>query len=101
MDELERALQELATWDRVLRASVPEEHKGCESPVGAVQSYICALERRPERVVLPDPRQSLESFMLSQADDDACFDGPYASGHRNVALFYWTAAINAVGELNK
>lgn len=31
--------------DRILRASVPERHKGCASPIGAVQSYIAELEQ--------------------------------------------------------
>lgn len=31
--------------DRVLRASVPDRHKGATSPIGAAQSYIAELER--------------------------------------------------------
>lgn len=34
--------------DRILRSSVPERHKGCTSPVGAVQSYIAELEGRAD-----------------------------------------------------
>nr|WP_315492544.1 hypothetical protein [uncultured Pseudomonas sp.] len=34
--------------DMVLRSSVPERHKGCTSPVGAVQSYIVELEGRAD-----------------------------------------------------
>ena len=41
--ELEK---QLADWDRILRASVPERWKLCTSPVGAVQSYIGELEQR-------------------------------------------------------
>jgi hypothetical protein len=36
----------ISTWDRILRGSVPEEHKGCTSPVGSVQSYIAELEAK-------------------------------------------------------
>ena len=38
--------EELATQDRVLRASVSDEHKSCTSPVGAVQNHIGDLEQR-------------------------------------------------------
>ena len=44
--ELAALREELATTDRVLRSSVPEEHKGCASPVGAAQNYIGDLEQR-------------------------------------------------------
>ena len=44
--ELAALREDLATQDRVLRASVPDRHKGCTSPVGAVQSYIVDLEQR-------------------------------------------------------
>lgn len=47
-DRTETAEETLATWDRLLRASVPERHKSCTSPVGAVQSYIGELEERLE-----------------------------------------------------
>ena len=40
------ALAQLSTWDRVLRSSVPEEHKHPFSPVAAVQNYIGELEQR-------------------------------------------------------
>jgi len=36
--------------DRILRSSVPEHHKGCASPVGAVQNYISELETEIERL---------------------------------------------------
>jgi hypothetical protein len=35
----------MGEWDRVLRSSVPDRHKGCTSPVGAVQNYIGELEQ--------------------------------------------------------
>lgn len=39
------ALQaKLDEWDRILRSAVPDEHKGCASPVGAAQNYISDLE---------------------------------------------------------
>jgi hypothetical protein len=34
-----------ADMDHLLRASVPERHKGCASPVGSVQNYISELEQ--------------------------------------------------------
>ncbi|WP_370194157.1 MULTISPECIES: hypothetical protein [Aurantimonas] len=47
-ERAETAEETLAKWDRLLRASVPERHKSCTSPVGAVQSYIGELEERLE-----------------------------------------------------
>lgn len=44
--ELAALREELATQERVLRSSVPEQHKGCTSPVGAVQNHIGDLEQR-------------------------------------------------------
>ncbi len=41
---------EWCNWDRILRSSVPERHKGCTSPVGAVQNYIVELEQALERI---------------------------------------------------
>lgn len=43
-DRAEKAEAKLADWDHLLRASVPEEHKNCASPIGCVQSYIAELE---------------------------------------------------------
>lgn len=40
--ELQRGVEDMG---RILRSSVPERHKGCASPVGAVQSYIVELEQ--------------------------------------------------------
>jgi hypothetical protein len=41
-----RALQaSIADMDHLLRASVPDRHKVCTSPVGSVQNYISELER--------------------------------------------------------
>jgi hypothetical protein len=51
----EAAEQKLATEDRLLRASVPERWKDCDSPVGSVQSYIAELEGQ-----LATARQALE-----------------------------------------
>jgi chromosome segregation ATPase len=41
----------ISTWDRILRESVPEEHKDCTSPVGSVQSYIVELEAKLAQAV--------------------------------------------------
>lgn len=60
------ALTELSTWGRVLRSSVPEEHKGCFSPVGSVQNYIVDLERR---LTAADERAHVLEGLLRDIND--------------------------------
>ena len=59
--------------DRVLRSSVPERHKGCTSPVGAVQSYIAELESRADvlEALLRDARQYHGVTLLTDPPQDA------------------------------
>lgn len=63
--ERDAALAELATQDRVLRSSVPQEHKGCTSPVGAVQNYIGDLE---QRLTAADQGKDDLSFQLNDRE---------------------------------
>ena len=42
--EVQALRSELQKNDRMLRASVSDQWKGCTSPVGAVQAYIAELE---------------------------------------------------------
>lgn len=64
--ELAAFWEELATQDRVLRASVPDRHKGCTSPVGAVQSYIVDLE---QRLADAERRNALLENILKECTD--------------------------------
>ena len=59
--------------DMVLRSSVPERHKGCTSPVGAVQSYIAELEGRADllEALLRDARQYHGVTLLTDPPQDA------------------------------
>jgi len=43
--ERDEAKATIATMDRILRATVPEEHKSATSSVGGIQSYVVGLER--------------------------------------------------------
>lgn len=49
IDEIAALTARVAEMDSVLRSSVPDRHKGCTSPVGAVQSYIVDLENEAAR----------------------------------------------------
>lgn len=72
---------------------------GCTYDGGSTEETAIRTWNR-RAISLPAPRQSLESFMLKQDNDEACFEGPYGSAHKNVALFYWGAALAKVKELN-
>jgi len=71
--ELAALLEELATQDRVLRSLVPDEHKSCTSPVGAVQNHIGDLE---QRLADAERRNALVESLLRESleEDDGTSD---------------------------
>jgi hypothetical protein len=89
--ELAVLREELVNQDRVLRASVPEKHKNCTSPVGAIQSYIVDLEQIVEGIdgglILLEERDAAQACLeLSISREDALIDRLTTTEQRNAEL---------------
>jgi histone H3/H4 len=69
-DALESQAKQIQDWDRILRSSVPEQHKDCTSPVGAVQNYIAELEEQIQELTKDAERLAVESLKTSLAGSD-------------------------------
>ena len=48
--ERDKLKEKVETWDRCLRASVPDKYKTCASPVGAVQNLLGDYEQEIDQI---------------------------------------------------